>query len=131
MTITPPAFQSLLTQPVTINNFLAVQSAQLAVSSTSNSVTFTDVPGTIRISAKITNSGAAGCYLASGAGTATAVVSSATPTPASGAGVAATCDYMAPGAIYTMDFLPGTNTFAAITVGPATTTLEISLGSGN
>lgn len=131
MTITAPAFKSQLSQPFTTNNFLAVQSAQLAVTSASSSVTFTDVPGTVRVTAKITNSGSAGCYLSTGHTTATAVISSSTPTPASGTGAVATCDYIAAGAIYTLDYVSGTNTFAAITVSPATTTLEISIGYGN
>ena len=134
MTITPPNFQSLLTQPVQSNNFIALQSAQLSVSNSggsgSQSVTFTDLAGTQRITAKITNSGAKGCYLASGATTATAVVSTSTPTPTSGTGVVATCDYIAAGAILQQDFIQGTNTFAAICAGSDTTTLEISVGYG-
>lgn len=130
MTITPPNFQSLLSQPYTANNFIAVQSAKLAVTATTASITFTDLPGTQRITVKITNSGTKGCYLASGAGAATAVVSSSTPTPTSGTGVVSTCDYVAAGSILTQDFIAGTNTFAAICGGSDSTTLEISVGYG-
>lgn len=134
MAITPPAFKSQLSQTFTANNFIAVQSAQLAVSNaggTGNaSLIFTDVPGTLRITAKITNSGTKGCYMASGHGAATAVVSTSTPTPAAGDGVVATCDYIAAGSILTQDYVQGTNTFAAICAGTDTTTLEISIGYG-
>ncbi len=130
MTITNPNFQSRLSQQVQINNFIALQSAQLAVTATTSSVTFTDLSGTNRVTAKITNSGSKGCYLASGHGSATAVVSTSTPTPTSGSGVVATCDYIAAGGIFTQDFIAGTNTFAAICAGSDSTTLEISVGYG-
>lgn len=127
-------FQSLLSQQMQANNFVAIQSAQLSVSNSgasgSQSITFTDVPGTIRVTAKITNSGSNGCYLASGNTAATAVVSSGTPTPAASVGAVATCDYIAAGAILTQDFVQGTNTFAAICGSTNTTTLEISIGYG-
>lgn len=129
MSITPPKFLSALSQPFQSNNFIAVQSAQLAVSGTSSSITFTDLPGTNRVTLKITNSGTTGCYLASGIGSATAVVSTSTPTPISGTGVVATCDYIAAGAILQQDFIQGTNTFAAITA-TGSTVLEISTGYG-
>ena len=55
MTIpTLPPFASYLTQPVTANNFIAIQSAQLAVTQTSSSITFTALPGVQRLTAKIT-----------------------------------------------------------------------------
>lgn len=130
MTITAPTFQSQLSQPFQANNFIALQSAQLAVTATTGNVIFTDLAGTQRVTAKITNSGTKGCYLASGAGSATAVVSSSTPTPTAGAGVVATCDYIAAGAILTQDFIQGTTTFAAICAGSDSTTLEISVGFG-
>lgn len=130
MAITPPAFQSQLTQPVSSNNFIAVQSAQLAVTASTGSITFTDIPGVQRVTLKITNSGTKGCYMASGKGSATAVVSSSTPTPANGTGAVATCDYIAAGAILTQDYVQGTNTFAAICGGADSTTLELSIGYG-
>lgn len=127
---TPPQFYSQLSQPFQANNFIAVQSVQLAVTGTTASKTFTDIPGTLRITAKITNAGTKGCYLASGRTTATAVVSSGTPTPTNSANAVATCDFIAAGAILTQDYVPGTDTFAAICGGADTTTLEISIGYG-
>lgn len=126
----PSNFFSKLSQVITANNFIAVQSAQLAVTATSNSITFTQFLGTKRITAKITNTGTKGCYLASGAGSATAVVSTSTPTPAINTGAVATCDYIAAGAILQQDFFEGTTTFAAICAGSDSTTLEISIGVG-
>jgi hypothetical protein len=130
-----PNYQSLLSAPIQTNNFIAIQSAQLSVSnagvSGSQSVTFTAVPGMQRITAKITNSGSKGCYVASGPGAATAVTSSSTPTPASSVtNIVATCDFIAPGSILTQDYVQGTTTFAAICAGSDTTTLEISVGFG-
>lgn len=130
MAITPPQGFSYLSQPMTANNFIAVQSAKLSVTNSTGSITFTDLPGTQRVTVKITNSGLKGCYLASGAGTATAVVSSSTPTPTSGTGAVATCDFIGAGAILTQDFVAGTNTFAAICGGSDSTTLEFSIGFG-
>lgn len=137
MSITPPASQSLLSVPIQSNNFIAVQSAKIIVSNAgsagSTSLTFTDVPGTVRITAKITNSGTKGVYLASGSSSGLpviAVASTSTPQPASGTAAVATCDYIAAGAILTQDFVQGTNTFAAICGGSDTSTLEISVGYG-
>jgi len=134
MPTTPPQMQSLLSIPVQQNSFIAVKSAQLTVSnagaSGSQSITFTDLPGAQRVSMKVTNSGTKGCYLASGAGSATAVVSTATPTPANGAGAVATCDYIGAGTVQTLSFVAGTTTFAAICAGTDTTTLELSAGYG-
>lgn len=130
MAITPPSMRSLLSVPMTANNFIAVQSGKLAVTASTSSITFTDLPGTLRVTAKITNSGTKGCYLASGAGAATAVVSSGTPSPSAGTEVVSNCDYVAPGSILTQDYVMGTNTFAAICGGTDSTTLEISVGYG-
>lgn len=130
MAITPPTGFSFLSQPTTANNFLATQSASLAVTNTSSSVTFTNVPGTGRVTICVANSGTKGCYLASGHTAATAVASSATPAPANGNNAVSNCFYLAPEAIYTLDFVGGTNTFAAITAGSDTTTIEISVGWG-
>lgn len=130
----PKNFFSRLSQAFTANNFIAVQSAQLTVSNSgasgSQQITFTQFLGTKRITAKITNSGTKGCYLASGVGSATAVVSAGTPTPAVNTGAVATCDYIAAGSILTQDYFEGTDTFAAICNGSDTTTLEISIGVG-
>lgn len=129
--MTLPNFQSPLSMPVQANNFVAVQSAQRSVGAASQSVTFTALPGTGRLTAKITNSGTKGCYLASGTTSATAVVSSSTPTPAASTqNIVATCDYIAAGSILTQDYIQGTDTFAAICAGSDTTTLEISVGFG-
>ncbi len=121
MAITPPASESLLSVPIQSNNFIAVQSAKIIVSNSgstgSQSLTFTDIPGTIRITAKITNSGTKGVYLASGSSSGLpviAVASTTIPQPSSGTAAVATCDYIAAGAILTQDFVRGTNTFAAI-----------------
>lgn len=127
-----PSFQSLVAQNVNMGNFIAIQSAQLAVTNSSSSITFTLIPGTIRRTFKITNSGSKGCYLASGAGSATAVVSSSTPIPVSSvANAVATCDYIGAGETLIMDYLQGTTTLAAITAGSDSTTLEISSGYGS
>lgn len=129
----PPVFQSQLSQPVMINNFTPLQSVQLTVSNSgatgSASKTFTVVPSTQRVTFKITNSGAKGAYMAFGDGAATAVISSGTVTPATGAGLS-TCDYIAAGAILTQDAPGGYDTIAAICAGSDTTTLEISYGFG-
>ncbi len=130
MTITLPTLQSSFTQPVSANNFIALQSVQMSVTSTTSSKTFTALPGTLRVTMKITNSGTKGCYIASGKTTATAVVSSGTPAPASGNPIVANCDYVAAGSILTQDYIQGTDTLAAITSGSDTTTLEISIGFG-
>lgn len=133
--MTSPLFQSQLSMPVQTNNFTPVQSAQLTVSnagtSGSQSVIFTVVPGTGRVTYKITNSGTKGAYIATGVGAATAVVSTGTPTPAADApATVATCDYIAAGAILTQDYAPGTNTIAAICGSTDVTVLEISTGFG-
>ena len=131
----PPRMFSMLSAPVSQNAFIAAQSAQLTVSnagaSGSQSITFTDLPGTGRVTAHITNSGTKGCYLASGAGSATAVVSSSTPTPTTGANAVATCHYLGAGTVQTLSFVQGTDTLAAICAGSDTTTLEISTGYGS
>ena len=130
MTITLPQFVSSLSQPVTTNNFMPLQSSQLDVTSTSSSVTFTALPGTLRRTLKITNTGTTGCYVATGIGSATAIPSvNATPLPASGNPITANCDFIAAGAIITQDYQQGTDTVAAITA-TGSTTLEITIGVG-
>jgi len=117
--------QSFLALPIVSSNFLPTQSAQLAVGTTSAAITFSTMPpGTIHITAKITNKGTHGAYIAysnSATGTVAAVTSSSTP--------AANCDYAGAGAILQQDYPPGTNTFSAIQDG-GSTTLEISVGYG-
>lgn len=132
--MTFPNFRSQLSQPITANNFTPCQSVQITVSNSgasgSVSKTFTVVPGfSTRSTFKITNSGTKGCYIAAGIGSATAVVSSGTPTPSTGNFIS-TCDYVAPGAILTQDYPNGYDTIAAICGSTDTTTLEISIGYG-
>lgn len=134
--MTVPILRSMLSQPVTPNNFYPVQSAQLTVSNSgatgSASVTFTVVPGgASRTTFKICNTGQKTAYIATGITSATAVASSGTPTPAAAAPyTAATCDAIPAGAIITQDYAPGTNTIAAICASTDTTTLEVSIGFG-
>lgn len=134
MAISPPVFQSQLSQQVNANNFIALQSVQLTVSNAgatgSASKTFTNIPGTLRVTMKITNTGTKGAYLAGGRTTATAVASSGTPQPTSGDNAVSNCDYIAAGAILQQDYIQGTDTLAAICAGTDTTTLEISIGQG-
>lgn len=123
--------QSLLTQPVQQDNFVAIQSGQIDATTSSSSITFTALNiGTIRTSAIIANTGTVAAYLASGSGSATAVASSTTPQPAASSTAVANCFCIPPGAIYTLGFEQGTNTFAAITAS-GSTTLEISVGYGS
>jgi hypothetical protein len=93
---------------------------------------FHDCSRNSRITLKITNSGDKGAYLSTGNGSATAVVSTATPTPAAdpNAVTIANCDYIAAGAIITQDYVQGTDTIAAICAAAESTTLEISIGYG-
>lgn len=123
-TFTPYTNHSYLAAPILDQNFTPQLSASLAVTGTSNSVTFTPITGTIRQTFKITNKGTHGAYIGWGAGSATAVASTSTP--------AAQCDYVAAGAIITQDYQLATgivDTIAAIQDG-GTTTLEISIGFG-
>jgi hypothetical protein len=116
--------QSLLATQTLMQNFCPQLSASLAVSGTSNSVTFAPLTGNIRQTFKITNKGSHGAYLAWGSGSATAVASSSTP--------AAQCDYIAAGAILTQDFQVSAgicDTIAAIQ-DSGSTTLEITVGFG-
>lgn len=124
MTINNRLNSSLLSAPITIVNFTPQLSAKLTTSASSGSITFATTTGTLRQTFCITNTGANGAYLGWGHTTATAVASSGTPT--------ANCQYIAAGAILTLDFQLSTNivdTIAAIqSVGA--TTLEISIGYG-
>lgn len=131
-----PNYQSQLAQQIQTQNFVAIQSGKLLVSNAgstgSRSIQFTNIPGTNRVTAKITNSGSKGCYIASGAGSATAIVSqdaTVLPTVSSGSAVA-TCDFIASGAILTQDYIQGTDTWAFICGGSDTTTVEVSVGFG-
>lgn len=124
--MTLPTYQntSFLAQQVNPQNFCVQFSASLAVSGTSASVTFPVTSGTLRQTFQITNRGSHGAYLGWGTGSATAVVSSGTPT--------AHCHYIGAGCILVLDFQLSTgivNTIAAIQ-DTGSTTLEISIGSG-
>lgn len=126
-----PPYKSKLSAPVQINNFTPIQSVQMSVTATTSSKTFTLLPGTDRITLKIANVGTKTAYLATGHGSATAVASSGTVTPASSVDNAvATCDAIPAGAILTQDYVAGTDTIAAICGGSDSTTLEISIGYG-
>jgi hypothetical protein len=132
---TPPEFKSQIANLVEVQPFVAIQSGQLVVSNSggtgSASIIFTCPVGTQRVTAVISNSGSKGVYIASGSGSATAVASSSTPTPTTGANCVSTCHYIPAGAVETLGFIGGTNTFAAICAGTDTSTLEISIGYGS
>ena len=126
-----PQFQSMLSIPTQSNNFIALQSAKITAGVAAGSVTFTALPGTNRVTYKITNtSSTIGAYICgsnSGA-IVSAVASTTTPQPTSGTAIS-TCDYIGPGAILQQDFLPLTDTISCIT-GSSTAVLEISIGVG-
>lgn len=131
MAISPPRLQSMLSPPITANNFIAMQSAAIAVgTANSTSVTFTNIPSTQRVTFKFYNSGTKAAYVAGGPVGVAAVVSTATPQPTSGAVIVSNCDCIPAGAILTQDYVGGTTTIAAICKGTDTTTLEISIGGG-
>lgn len=116
----PPLQENIL------RNFHPIQSGLLAVGATSASVTFSAVVSSIEnsdcVTAKITNKGSSGAYVAAGIGATVAVPSSSTP--------GGNCDYFAAGSIQLQDYPAGTNVFAAIQDTGATN-LEISVGYGN
>jgi hypothetical protein len=129
MTILPN--KSYLAQQVTMQNFVPQLSALLEVSNEGASgvasVTFQPLTSVGRSTFKITNTGEKTAYIGWGTGSATATISGAFPAPY--------CDAIAPGAIFTQDFInesTGTtvDTIAAICANTDTTTLEITYGSG-
>lgn len=131
MAISPPQLKSKLSFPIMSNNFIAMQSGLIAVGTgISASITFTNIPSSQRVTYKFSNIGTKTCYIAGGRTTATAIVSSSTPSPTSGAASVSNCDCIPAGAILTQDFVGGTDTIAAICRGTDTTTLEISIGGG-
>lgn len=124
MTINNRLNGSLLSQPITVINFTPKLSANLTTAVGSASITFSNVTGTLRQTFCITNKGANGAYLGWGYTTATAVISTGIPT--------ANCQYIAAGAILTLDFQLSTSivdTIAAIQ-DTGSTVLEISIGYG-
>jgi len=130
MAISPPQLISGLSAPITINNFVALQSAKLAVTASSSSITFTNIPSSGRVTFKITNTGTKGAYITGAKTTATAVASTGSVQPSSGTNAVSNCDYVAAGTIQCLDFLLATDTIAAICGGADSTTLEISIGYG-
>ncbi len=130
MTITSPSFQSQLSIPTQANNFTPLQAVRLSATATTSSKTFTIVPGTNRVTIKICNTGTKTAFVATGRSSATAVVSSGTPTPAVGTPAVANCDCVPAGSILTQDYAGGTDTIAAICDGSDSTTLEVSIGFG-
>lgn len=124
MTINNRLSGSLLSAPTTIVNFTPQLSAVLTTSGVSGYIAFPVATGTQRQTFCIANKGSYGAYLGWGSTTATAVVSSGTPT--------AHCHYIPAGAVLTLDFQMSTNIVNAIAAiqDSAATTLEISLGYG-
>lgn len=130
MAITPPALVSKLSIPTMANNFIPMQSAAiLPVGTAQQSITFTNIPSGQRVTFKISNTGSSGVYCASGNTSATAVLSSATPQPTSGAAIISNCDCIPAGAILTQDYVAGTDTLAFLTRA-GTTNIEVSIGAG-
>lgn len=122
MTTTP--VQSYLAQQILDQNFTPQLSAKITATNSSGSITFSPITGSIRQTFKITNTGTVGVYVGWGMTTATAVVTSGTPT--------AMCDYVAAGAILTQDFQIANgivDTLAFITAS-STAVVEITLGFG-
>jgi hypothetical protein len=131
MSISPPPFQSALSQQTNQNNFIALQSALLAVSGTSAHITFTNIPGTLRVTYTLANTGSNTAYVcgSNSSSIKAAVASSATPSPSTGTNAVSNCHAVPAGSILTLDFIQGTDTISAIT-STSTTNLEISIGQG-
>lgn len=130
--MSPPRLFSMLSQPVVVNNFLAVQSCLLSPGTTSISVTFTNIPSTQRVTYKLTNTGNNNAWICGSRSTATvaAVVSTSLPQPTSTLLSTSICDCVPSGAVMVLDFIGGTDTISAICAATTSTTLEISIGAG-
>lgn len=134
----PPAVGSMLTQAVSQDAFVAIQSALLAVTATSGNITFTcNVFGANNnrpVSYMILNTGTKGCYIcgSNSAAPAAAIVATSTPAPTT-TGLQSNCTYIPPNMVAPMilGFLPSTDTIAAICAGSDSTNLEISIGYGS
>ncbi len=129
---TPPRLQSMLSSPVVINNFIAMQSALLSPGTASASVTFTNIPSTQRISYKFCNTGTKSAYI-SGSNSnniIAATISTSSPQPTSTLISTSVCDCIPAGSVITQDFIGGTDTISAICASGNSTTLEISIGGG-
>jgi hypothetical protein len=125
----------MLSAPVLMNNFIAVQSALLSPGTGSMSVTFTNIPSTQRVTFKIANTGTKTAYICGSGSTSTngivaAVASTATPQPTSTLISTSTCDAIPAGSIHTLDYIAFTDTISAICGATNSTTLEISIGEG-
>ncbi len=129
---TPPRLASMLSQPMVINNFIAMQSAILSPGTSSASVTFTNIPSTNRITYKFANTGTKTAYLCGSNSLApiAAVVSTSTPQPTSTLIHTSICDCLPAGAILTQDYVGGIDTISAICATGNSTTIEISIGGG-
>ncbi len=116
--------QSFLAQPILDQNFTPQLSATITAGTTTGSLTFSPITGNVRQTFKITNTGSVGAYIGWGQGTATAVVSTGTPT--------AMCDYIAAGAILTQDFTIANGTVDTLAFITATSTavIQVSVGFG-
>lgn len=130
----PPTLKSMLSQPVTANNFIAMQSA-LMTQGTGNlaiSIVFTLVPSTQRVTYKFSNTGTKAIYVcgSNSSSPIAAVVSTSTPMPTSTLISTSICDCIPAGAIITQDYPGGTNNISGICKTAENTTLEISIGGG-
>lgn len=132
--LTPPGRPSQLSQRHTADNFIALQSCNMTVTSTASSITFTNMPGNQPVTFKIYNGGASGktAYICGSNSIAivSAVASTTNPQPTAGNNAVSTCDAIPAGAILTQDFIIGTDTISAVCASGISTFLEISLGYG-
>lgn len=131
--MSPPRLQSMLSQPVIQNNFIAMQSANISIATASVSVTFTNIPSTQRVTYKIYNSGSKDVYVCGSNSNnliIAAVASTSTPQPTSNLISVSTCDCVAKGSIQVLDYVGGTNTLSFICGSGNSTTAEISIGGG-
>ncbi len=126
MAITPPKQVPLSPQQVRLLNPVPIQSALISASTSSSSVTFTNIPSTNRVTFMLANTGTTAAYIAAGSGSATAVVPTSTPSPTSGTGVQANSITLDGGATVFLDFLGTIDTIAAITAS-GTTSVGVSI----
>lgn len=129
---TPPRLNSMLSQPVMSNNFIAMQSALLSPGTASVSVTFTNIPSAGRVTYKVSNTGTKTAYIAgsNSSNVIAAVVSTSTAQPTSTLISTSICDCIPSGAVEVLDFIGGVDTLSAICATGNSTTLEISIGAG-
>ncbi len=127
----PPQMVSKLSQPFMANNFLAMQSGVLSIGTGAQSLTFTNVPSSQRVTFKLANTGGNAAYIccSNSANPLTAILSSSTPQPTSTLISISTCDCIPAGAILTQDCVGKTDMISAITRS-GTTAIEITIGGG-